>query len=145
MLPRCNIPSFLFRVGADSTKKRSKLVLPSPQISDAELEEVVKLGQASEEAKSFAGEDEGGASQHLLADYSMTPSLGTPALRTPRTPANEDTILQEVQTLIALQNVQTPLKGKVASLSSRNAAMHIILMSTENTVVRVFCCLATKF
>lgn len=105
-------PVFLqFRVGADSTKKRSKLVLPAPQISDAELDEVVKLGQASEDAKSFANE-EGGASQHLLADYSMTPSLGTPALRTPRTPANEDTILQEAQTIIALQNVQTPLKGK---------------------------------
>lgn len=105
------------RVGADSTKKRSKLVLPAPQISDAELEEVVKLGQASEEAQSFAGDEEG-ASQHLLADYSMTPSLGTPALRTPRTPASEDTILQEVQTIIALQNVQTPLKGSVLNASS---------------------------
>ncbi len=106
----CNIHPLCCRVGGDSTKKRSKLVLPAPQISDAELEEVVKLGQASEEAKSFVGDEEG-ASQHLLADYSMTPSLGTPALRTPRTPANEDTILQEVQTIIALQNVQTPLKG----------------------------------
>ena len=50
------------------------------------------------------------ASQHLLADYSVTPAA-TPVLRTPRTPANEDTILQEAQTILALQNVQTPLKG----------------------------------
>ena len=70
----------------------------------------MKLGLTSEEAKSFAGEH-GGASQHLLADYSVTPSLATPSLRTPRTPANEDTVLQEVQTILALQNVQTPLKG----------------------------------
>lgn len=99
------------RVGVDSTKKRSKLVLPAPQISDAELEEVVKLGQTSEEAKLLAVGNEEGASQHLLADYSVTPSLATPSLRTPHTPANEDTVLQEVQTIIALQNVQTPLKG----------------------------------
>ena len=51
------------------------------------------------------------ASQHLLADYSVTPAA-TPVLRTPRTPANEDTILQEAQTILALQNVQTPLKGR---------------------------------
>ena len=95
----------------ESSHKRSKLVLPAPQISDAELEEVVKLGQASEETRALAGE-EGGASQHLLADYSITPSA-TPILRTPRTPANKDTILQEAQNLIALQNVATPLKGKL--------------------------------
>ena len=98
------------RVNNESSRKRSKLVLPAPQISDAELEEVVKLGQASEETRALAGE-EGGASQHLLADYSITPSA-TPILRTPRTPANQDTILQEAQNLIALQNVATPLKGK---------------------------------
>ena len=50
------------------------------------------------------------ASQHLLADYSVTPGA-TPSLRTPRTPAAQDTILQEAQTILALQNVQTPLKG----------------------------------
>ena len=50
------------------------------------------------------------ASQHLLADYSVTPGA-TPSLRTPRTPAAQDTILQEAQNILALQNVQTPLKG----------------------------------
>lgn len=94
----------------ETSRKRSKLVLPSPQISDAELEEVVKLGLASEEARAVAGE-EGGASQQLLADYSITPSA-TPILRTPRTPAGQDTILQEAQNLLALQHVATPLKGK---------------------------------
>lgn len=92
----------------DSAKKRSKLVLPAPQISDSELEEVVKLGVASEEARALA--QDGGASQQLLADYSVTPAM-TPALRTPRTPASDDIILQEAQNIIALQNVQTPLKG----------------------------------
>jgi pre-mRNA-splicing factor CDC5/CEF1 len=89
------------------TKKRSKLVLPAPQISDTELEEVVKLGLASEEARTIDGSE---ASLHLLADYSVTPGA-TPSLRTPRTPAAQDTILQEAQNILALQNVQTPLKG----------------------------------
>jgi len=32
----------------EPVKKRSKLVLPVPQISDEELQQVVKLGRASE-------------------------------------------------------------------------------------------------
>lgn len=97
------------RTGGDLSKKRSKLVLPAPQISDTELEEVVKLGTLSEDAIGRDGVS-GGASGHLLADYSVTPATA-PVLRTPQTPANEDTILQEAQTILALQNVQTPLKG----------------------------------
>ena len=70
---------------------------------------MVKLGLASEEVRSE--DDSGSASQQLLANYSVTPGATPAILRTPRTPANEDTILQEAQNLIALQNVQTPLKG----------------------------------
>lgn len=97
---------------AEPMKKRSKLVLPTPQISDAELEEVVKLGQASENARQIAEEGAvNGASDALLSDYTMTP--GTANLRTPRTPATHDTVLQEAQNILALQNVETPLKGGV--------------------------------
>ncbi len=74
--------------------------------------QVVKLGLASEEARlSAANDDSNTASQKLLADYSVTSGAATPLLRTPRTPASKDTILQEAQNLIALQHVQTPLKG----------------------------------
>ena len=73
------------------------------------LPQVVKLGLASEEARSE--DDSGSASQQLLANYSMTPGATPGVFRTPRTPAHEDTILQEAQNIIALQNVQTPLKG----------------------------------
>lgn len=85
-------------------------MLPAPQISEAELEEVVKLGMSSEDAIGREGPGSE-ASQHLLANFSVTPAA-TPVLRTPRTPANEDSILQEAQTILALQNVQTPLKGR---------------------------------
>jgi len=84
---------------AEPIKKRSKLVLPTPQISDAELEEVVKVGQASEYARQQA-EESGpldGASRALLSDYSVTPNLG--GLRTPRTPAVQDNILMVGQSV----------------------------------------------
>ncbi|XP_065057512.1 cell division cycle 5-related protein-like [Rhopilema esculentum] len=97
-------------LNSEPVKKRSKLVLPAPQISEAELEEVVKLGLASEAAKAIVeGEDEG-ASKALLADYSITPGSNLP-LRTPRTPAQQDTVLQEAQNILALHQVDTPLAG----------------------------------
>ncbi|NP_001131045.1 cell division cycle 5-like protein [Xenopus laevis] len=93
------------------TKKRSKLVLPSPQISDAELEEVVKIGQASEIARQTAEESgiTNSASSTLLSEYNV--ANNSVALRTPKTPAAQDRILQEAQNLMALTNVDTPLKG----------------------------------
>ena len=77
-------------------KKCSKLGLPAPQISDSELEEVVKLGMNSENTRLLA-EDVGGteaATQELLTSYSVTPVNQQIAARTPRTPASQDVILQ---------------------------------------------------
>ncbi|XP_028414802.1 cell division cycle 5-related protein-like [Dendronephthya gigantea] len=93
----------------DHIKKRSKLVLPKPQVSDAELEEVVKMGFASETARASV-EDGSTASDALLAEYSITPG-NLNQLRTPRTPASQDTVLQEAQNILALNQVDTPLKG----------------------------------
>ena len=64
-----------------------------PQISDAELEEVVKVGVASEAARQAAEESESGnsASSALLSEYNLTNNQG---LRTPRTPAAQDKIMQ---------------------------------------------------
>ncbi|KAK1905845.1 Cell division cycle 5-like protein [Dissostichus eleginoides] len=97
---------------AEFTKERSKLVLPIPQISDAELEEVVKLGVASEVARQAVEESESGnsASSALLSEYSVTNAMAT-GQRTPRTPLIQDRILQEAQNLMALTNIDTPLKG----------------------------------
>ncbi|KAK7901793.1 hypothetical protein WMY93_018562 [Mugilogobius chulae] len=109
-----DLPSAILQTSgvAEFTKKRSKLVLPAPQISDAELEEVVKMGVASEVARQAAEESDSGnaASSTLLSEYSVTNAVGT-GLRTPRTPAAQDRILQEAQNLMALTNIDTPLKG----------------------------------
>ncbi|XP_044726602.1 cell division cycle 5-like protein [Chrysoperla carnea] len=92
----------------EPVKKRSKLVLPEPQISDKELQQVVKLGRASEVAREVATETGIQTTDSLLADYSITPQ----AAITPRTPAPQtDRILQEAQNMMALTHVDTPLKG----------------------------------
>lgn len=87
-----DLPSFISQA-EEPQRKRSKLVLPEPQISDGELEQVVKLGKASLAAKEAASETGTLASQTLLNDYSLTNT--STALRTPRTPAPmTDKILQ---------------------------------------------------
>lgn len=88
-------------------RKRSKLVLPAPQISDQELQQVVKLGKISEMAREVATESGITFSDSLLADYSLTPNVAV----TPRTPAMVDRVLQEAQNVMALTHVDTPLKG----------------------------------
>lgn len=96
--------------------KRSKLVLPAPQISDLELENLVKVGQAGENAVRMAiedaGVDSGFATHPLLPDYPSAGGFVTPALIPQRTPANlVDSVTREAQDILALQQVQTPLKG----------------------------------
>ncbi|KAF6779898.1 hypothetical protein AHF37_00580 [Paragonimus kellicotti] len=97
--------------------KRSKLVLPEPQISDLELENLVKVGQAGQNAVRMAiedsGYDAGSATHPLLPDYPSAGGFATPALiAAQRTPAyTMDTLTREAQNILALQQVQTPLKG----------------------------------
>lgn len=67
----------------EPAKKRSKLVLPEPQISDQEMHQVVKLGRASEVAKEVVAESGVETTDTLLNDYTVTPQ----AASTPRTPA----------------------------------------------------------
>lgn len=120
----------------EPAKKRSKLVLPEPQISDQELQQVVKLGRASEIAKEVASESGIETTDALLADYSITPQVAA----TPRTPAPfTDRIMQEAQTIMALTHVETPLKGGVntplhetnfSSVLPQSAAL-----ATPNTVL----------
>lgn len=94
----------------EPAKKRSKLVLPEPQISEQELQQVVKLGRASEVAKEVASESGIETTDALLADYSITPQV----VMTPRTPAPiTDRIMQEAQNIMALTHVETPLKGGI--------------------------------
>jgi pre-mRNA-splicing factor CDC5/CEF1 len=100
----------------EAVRKRAKLMLPAPQISDQELEEIARIGYASDLA-SLANEEVAGgggtATRALLANYSQTPRLGATPLRTPqRTPAGKgDAIMMEAENLARLRESQTPLFG----------------------------------
>uniref|UniRef100_A0A803M584 Cell division cycle 5-like protein n=1 Tax=Chenopodium quinoa TaxID=63459 RepID=A0A803M584_CHEQI len=97
-----------------TVRKRSKLMLPPPQISDQELEEIARMGYATD---LLAGNQEladgSGATHALLANYSQTPRQGMTPMRTPqRTPAGKgDAIMMEAENLARLRESQTPLLG----------------------------------
>lgn len=62
--------------------RRRKLNLPSPQVGEKELEDIVKIGQAGEIARDLVGAGEG-VTGRLLGDYE---GLGQASMaRTPRT------------------------------------------------------------
>ena len=123
------------------TRKRSKLVLPAPQINEAELEEVVKMGRTSENIALEASATGVGASNMLLSNYTFnTPAVGSGApLRTPRTPATGTSIMAEAANMLALTNVETPLKGGLntalnqVDFSSATPASRVV--ATPNTVL----------
>jgi pre-mRNA-splicing factor CDC5/CEF1 len=98
-------PNMVFK---QNEKKRSKLILPAPQISDKEMEQIIKIGHASDSVHQFA---DGSATSGLLTDYAASARTNAMAARTARTPAARDTVQMEVQNILALQNVDTPLKG----------------------------------
>ena len=121
---------------AEPERKRSKLVLPEPQISDVELQQVIKLGRASEMAKEVASESGIETTDALLADYSITPQVAA----TPRTPAPlTDRIMQEAQNVMALVHTETPLKGGVNTPLTQTdfsgALPQALTVSTPNTVI----------
>ncbi|WVZ90245.1 hypothetical protein U9M48_036561 [Paspalum notatum var. saurae] len=97
----------------EAVTKRSKLMLPPPQISDHELEEIAKMGNAGDPALSEELGEGSTATRTLLASYSQTPRLGMTPLRTPqRTPAGKgDAIMMEAENLARLRESQTPLLG----------------------------------
>jgi pre-mRNA-splicing factor CDC5/CEF1 len=80
----------------DAISERSKLVLLAPKTSDNELTEVVKLGLASERARSLVENSGVVLSQQLLADYSVTPcSTPLQVSNISHTPVANDTLMQE--------------------------------------------------
>lgn len=105
-----NLPAAIMQINKlndpEQVHKRAKLSLPTPQITDEELEQIAKM----EEAGMVQTEGGSAATKTLLSNYGATPAR-TP-MRTPlRTPATRDTVLMEAQNLVALTNAPTPLKG----------------------------------
>ncbi|KAJ2549426.1 Pre-mRNA-splicing factor cef1 [Coemansia sp. RSA 1933] len=95
---------------AEQVAKRKKLVLPLPQVNDAEMETIAKLGQRGALVRELVGNANGDTStETLLGDYSETPSAA--AVRTPRTPAQSDRLINEALAQRAMSVQATPLLG----------------------------------
>lgn len=83
-------------------RRRSELSLPAPQVSESELEDIVKMGQ-----RSLMLPPEGKSStQALVGEYENGSGLysSTPALPQ-RTPVQENFVLQEARNLRALREM----------------------------------------
>ncbi|KAK3324310.1 pre-mRNA splicing factor component-domain-containing protein [Cercophora scortea] len=94
---------------AEQSSKRRSLVLPAPQVSDGELEEIVKMGMMGERANMMARESDNDATRGLVSNYS-TLNTGAP-IRTPMAPPQEDHIANEIRNIRALTQTQSSLLG----------------------------------
>ncbi|RAK73987.1 putative cell division control protein (Cdc5) [Aspergillus fijiensis CBS 313.89] len=92
---------------AEQSSKRRALVLPSPQVSEGEMEDIIKMGMAGDRASKMAGDEEG--ARGLLGNYNAIVG-GTP-IRTPRAPPQEDHIANEIRNIKALTETQSSLLG----------------------------------
>ncbi|RYP78544.1 hypothetical protein DL771_000497 [Monosporascus sp. 5C6A] len=101
---------------AEQSSKRRALVLPSPQVSDSELEDIVKMGMMGERANQLAQASENDATRGLVNTYS-TLNTQTP-IRTPMAPPEEDRVANEIRNIRALTGAQSALLG------GENADLH---------------------
>jgi pre-mRNA-splicing factor CDC5/CEF1 len=93
---------------AEQLSKRRPLVLPSPQVSEGELEDIIKMGMAGDKATKMVGEQENDGTRALLGSY--TSVVGGP-IRTPRAPPEDDHIANEIRNIKALTETQSSLLG----------------------------------
>ncbi|KAF8582097.1 hypothetical protein K439DRAFT_1512567 [Ramaria rubella] len=94
---------------AEQIGKRRRLMLPPAQVGEAELEEIVKIGQAGETARALVGRDGDEASGQLLEEYGELDKARM--ARTPRTAPQHDNIMSEARNLRNMVQAQTPLLG----------------------------------
>lgn len=94
---------------AEQLSKRRQLVLPSPQVGEAELEEIVKMGLTGEDANKIAGASENESTKGLVGNYTNI-NAGQP-IRTPRAPPTEDRVANEIKNIRALTETQSSLLG----------------------------------
>ncbi|KAG5973918.1 Pre-mRNA-splicing factor cef1 [Claviceps digitariae] len=94
---------------AEQSSKRRALNLPAPQVSEGELEEIIKMGKIGEAANAVARESENDATRGFVNSYS-TLNTGAP-IRTPKAPEQEDHIANEIRNIRALNETKSALLG----------------------------------
>ncbi|KAF2745495.1 hypothetical protein M011DRAFT_427204 [Sporormia fimetaria CBS 119925] len=93
---------------AEQSSKRRALVLPSPQVGEAELEDIVKMGMSGERAITGSSSDNV-ATQGLVGNYAGL--VQSTPIRTPMAPKEEDTIANEVRNARLRTETQSALLG----------------------------------
>jgi pre-mRNA-splicing factor CDC5/CEF1 len=94
---------------AERSSMRRALNLPAPQITESELEDVVKMGMAGERVNRNAAIGDNDATRGLVGSYSNMPAA-TP-IRTPRAAPEEDRIANELRNIRALNETQSAILG----------------------------------
>ena len=94
---------------AEQSSKRRPLNLPAPQVGEAELEDIVKMGMTGEQAHRIARESDNEATKGFIGNY--TGLVGGTPIRTPRAPPQEDHIANEIRNIRALTETQSSLLG----------------------------------
>lgn len=94
---------------AEQSSKRRALNLPAPQVSEGELEEIVKMGKMGEAANTMARESDNDATRGLVNSYSTLNSNAP--IRTPKAPEQEDHIANEIRNIRALNDTNSALLG----------------------------------
>ncbi|TGZ85081.1 hypothetical protein EX30DRAFT_361000 [Ascodesmis nigricans] len=94
---------------AEQLSKRRPLNLPAPQVSEQELEEIVKMGMIGESANALAEAGENASTKGLVGNYSTINSSAP--IRTPRAPPTEDRIANEIKNIRALTETRSSLLG----------------------------------
>ncbi|CAK7562329.1 MAG: Pre-mRNA-splicing factor cef1 [Sporothrix epigloea] len=124
---------------AEQSSKRRSLVLPAPQVSESELEEIIKMGAIGERANQLARTSENETTRGLLQDYSTIQGTGGP-IRTPRAAPEEDRVANEIRNIRALTQTQssllggenTPLREGAGSTGFETAAPRKQVVATPN-------------
>ena len=108
-----NLPQSVVQVARlndpDPSRRRHDLALPEPQVSEREMEDIVKLGASARALPESARSSDVTAS--LVGEYRAATAMPTPG-RTPAAGAGADVVLQEAQNAIAMRGLDTPLLGQ---------------------------------
>ncbi|KAK4889342.1 Pre-mRNA-splicing factor cef1 [Elasticomyces elasticus] len=94
---------------AEQSSKRRGLVLPAPQVSESELEDIVKQGLTGSQAHSLAEEGGNETTRGLLGNYESR--VGATPMRTPMAPQEGDRIANELRNARARTETQSVLFG----------------------------------
>mmetsp|Transcript_27306 Transcript_27306/g.33321 ORF Transcript_27306/g.33321 Transcript_27306/m.33321 type:complete len:780 (+) Transcript_27306:197-2536(+) len=114
-LAKDNLPEALKKIAEANdpanARVRSTLVLPIPNVVDAELEEIARQQKSG---KNFKVGDKSASTAGLLGDYKhgrpQSVAMATGATRL-RTPAAPDLVMQDAKNQLSRINAQTPLMG----------------------------------